>query len=150
MNTNTMKHYSIKLNDEQFNLLHKAWSEADTILSGSTDYLSYIKKRGLAMSALKSKDRLLKRLWKLIWFTENYYSFSLEIELLCLEGNAENLKLFFNFDELMAKTDDRLHNLSVYLHDNNLNEEAWVWIQFDELQHVKALKVEDVQREVIF
>ena len=145
-----MKHYSIKLNDEQFNLLHKAWSEADTILSGSTDYLSYIKKRGLAISALKSKDRLLKRLWRLIWFTENYYSFSLELELLCLEGNAENLKLFFNFDELMAKTDDRLHNLSVYLHDNNLNEEAWVWIQFDELQHVKALKVEDVQREVIF
>ncbi len=145
-----MKHYSIKLNGEQFNTLHKAWSEAETILSGSTDYFSYIKKRGLAISALKSKDRLLRRLWKLLWFTENDVSFILELELLCLEVDAVCHKPFSSFDEFMAKSDDRLHDFNVYLYDNNLNDETWVCFQFDELQHVKALKLEDVQREVIF
>ncbi len=150
MNTNTMKHYSIKLNEEQFNKLHKAWSKAETILSGSTDYLSYIKKRRLAISALKSKDRLLRRLWELLWLTENDVSFILELELLCLEGNAVCHKPFPSFDEFMAKSDDRLHDFNVYFHENNLNDETWVCFQFDELQHVKALKLEDVQREVIF
>ena len=150
MNTNTMKHYSIKLNDEQFNLLHKAWSKAETILSGSTDYYSHIKKRGLAMSALKSKDRLLRRLWELLWLTENDVSFILELELLCLEGNAVYGKTNCSFDEFMALSEDHIHDLNVYLHENNLNGGSWVCFQFDELQHVKALKLEDVQREIIF
>ena len=60
-----MKLYSIKLNEEQFNMLHKAWSEAETILSGSTDYFTYHKKRGLANLRLRVK----------INFSEDYGNF---------------------------------------------------------------------------
>ena len=145
-----MKEYSVKLNEEQFNMLHKAWSEAETILSGSTDIFHTIEKRGIAISALKSKDRLLRRLWKLLWFTENDVSIILELELLCLEVDAVCHKPFSSFDEFMAKSDDRLHDFNVYLYDNNLNEETWVCFLFYRLQHLKTLKVENVDSEIIF
>ena len=143
-----MKHYSVKLNEEQFNMLHKAWSEAETILSGSTDIFDTIKKLGIAISALKSKDRLVRKIWELLWLTENYDSFIKELQLLCHQGDAVYRKPYSSFDELMDMSDDYILDFNVFLYDNNLNGGAWVNFQFYGLQLIYTLKVENAHREI--
>ena len=143
-----MKRYSVKLNEEQFNMLHKAWSEAETILSGSTDIFDTIKKLGIAISALKSKDRLVRKIWELLWLTENYDSLIKELQLLCHQGDAVCLETCSSFDELMDRAADSLYDLSIYLHDSNLSGGAWVNFQFYGLQLIYTLKVENAHREI--
>ena len=143
-----MKHYSVKFNEEQFDMLHKALSEAETILSESTDYFNNIKKRGLAISALKSKDRLVRKIWELLWLTESCDSLIRELELLCHQGDAVYRKANSSFDEFMDRAVDSLYDLSIYLHDSNLSGGAWVNFQFYGLQHMHTLKVENAHREI--
>ena len=143
-----MKHYSVKLNEEQFNMLHKAWSEAETIQSGSTNILDILTNNAIAISALKSNDKLLRKIWELLWSTENYDSLIKELQLLCHQGDAVCLETCSSFDELMDRAGDDILDFNVYLYDNNLNEETWVCFLFYGLQHSKTLIVENAYREI--
>ena len=143
-----MKHYSIKLNKKQFRMLYKAWSEAEAIQSGSTDILDILTNNAIAISALKSNDKLLRKIWELLWSTENYNTIIKELDLLCNQGDAICLKPCSSFDELMDRAVDSLYDLSIYLHDSNLSGGAWVNFQFYGLQHMHTLKVENAHREI--
>ena len=143
-----MKEYSIILNKKQFRMLYKAWSEAEAIQSGSTDILDILTNNAIAISALKSNDKLLRKIWELLWSTENYNTIIKELDLLCNQGDAKCLKPCSSFDELMDMSDDYILDFNVYLYDNNLNEETWVCFLFYGLQHSKTLIVENAYREI--
>lgn len=143
-----MKRYSVKLNKKQFRMLYKAWSEAETIQSGSTNILDILTNNAIAISALKSNDKLLRKIWELLWSTENYNTIIKELDLLCNQGDAICLKPCSSFDELMDRAVDSLYDLSIYLHGSNLSGGAWVNFQFYGLQHMHTLKVENAHREI--
>ena len=146
-----MKVYSIKLNKKQFRTLHKAWSEAETILLGSTDLFFNVKKYGLAISALKSKDRLLRRLWKLMWFSENYDLTIKLLESLRQKEYSEFITYYPDFGDFTNESTEDEYVFNVFIDDKNIERgkrEVKIRFELYEMMLVKSLYIEVEKHEV--